>query len=262
MDGDHAGHGRAAAARTACERARHRAGGARAGATRTSAAPGSASPARPPRSGGTSSGRRVTAARRRPALRQHGSSRSRFADVRLVPGSLPAEHVGVDDDEASHASSRQTPRLRSRLAPSEARARSSPAGPSSSRRARPPRSRGDRARRADRRAPPRPRRPPRSRRRDDVTTGVPHAIASSTGSPKPSRATDRRGSERPDRARPAQSSGARRPTRTSRRPTPRADNAQLDAGKRRRLDDPAQILARLERRHGKDEIAVGRGPPG
>ena len=94
-----------------------------------------------------------------------------------------------------------------------------------------------------------------------VTTGVPHAIASSTGNAEA--LVERREDERSVRRGRAARAPRPRPCRPRRgRPgtpphLPRADDPQLDTGAGGRLDDPLEVLARLERPDGEHVVALG-----
>ena len=167
-------------------------GGAAAAASRASAAPAPASRAAAARCrAGRARDGASTAAMRRPASAAGaGQLAQEVRDVALVAGALPAEHVGVDDDERAHATrppvrghgglGRPFPGVQPRaLEPERDELVTPPVGLVDAG--------GDRrgVERVDEHRPRR-RRPPPSRSPRVVTTGVPHAIASAAGMPKPS----------------------------------------------------------------------------
>ena len=135
---------------------------------------------------------------------------------------------------------------------------------------------------ARRRSPPRSSGPPAPPRRrsdsssdgwDEATTGVPHAIASTTGIPKPSKsdgyANDVRAAvelgqlvvgNEAERRHAVTGELLRSPSgraRRRRRARARAAAARTSAMRR---DERGQVLARLERRHGEDVRLVALGP--
>ncbi len=210
---------------------------------------------------GTSSGWRVTATSRMPAVTSELPELAEEVEhVRLVAGALPPEDVRVERDDL-HASSPQSSTTASAARSHvNSRARASPAATSSSRRSSassdPGRDRGH-VERIDENGGVH-RRPPPSRSPTDVTTGVPHAIASSDGQPE---ALVQRRIE--DAARAAVK---RRELRVGNladpavdlhaSPATSADDAQLDACLAGSLDGATEILARLERRDREDVVAL------
>src|SRR5262249_49499685 len=108
-------------------------------------------------------------------------------DIRFVPGPLSPQNVGIECDDL-HATSFHSSTSASAARPQvKSRARAIPAGPSSSRRE--IASSMPAAMSATSSASTTTAAPPATSSIDvprEVTTGVPHAIASSTGSPKPS----------------------------------------------------------------------------